>query len=441
MEREIIKQLAHWKNKKARKPLILKGARQVGKTFILKKFGEQEFADAHTFNFEKDSKLTEIFEEDLDPIRIVRDLSLRQQKKIDITKDLIIFDEIQYSPKALTSLKYFQEDLPDCYVCAAGSLLGIYLAPVSFPVGKVEHLSMYPMTFMEFLKALNDELSVEILESIKPTSHISALAHEHLWKRLKTYFITGGLPEVVDIYRREQNDEFAAFQNVRNKQDDLIKDYFADIAKHSGKVNAMHINRIWQSVPDQLGMTHDGSAPKFKFKDVILGIDRFSKFAGPIDWLEAAGLIIKVHIAHLSQLPLKSFVKENTFKLFMFDVGILGAMMKLSPATILEYDYGNYKGFFAENYIAQVFEAMNHGPLFSWSEKSAEIEFLRQVENKIIPIEVKSGWVTKSKSLAVYDQKYHPEYRVIASANPLKLNLTRHLHYYPLYAMPQLFPK
>jgi len=440
MERDIIKQLIHWKNKKARKPLIMKGARQVGKTFILKKFGEQEFEKSHTFNFEKDPKLAEIFEEDLDPIRIVRDLSLRQQKKIDIAKDLVVFDEIQYCPKALTSLKYFQEDLPDCYVCAAGSLLGIYLAPVSFPVGKVEHLSMYPMTFIEFLRALNDELSVELLENITPTCHISALAHDHLWKRLKTYFITGGLPEVVEIYRSQQKDEFNAFHNVRNKQEDLIKDYFADIAKHSGKVNAMHINRIWQSIPDQLGMTHDGSAPKFKFKDVILGIDRFSKFAGPIDWLEAAGLIIKVRIAHLSQLPLKSFVKENTFKLFMFDIGILGAMMKLTPAVILEYDYGTYKGFFAENYIAQVLEGMNHGPLFSWSEKSAEIEFLRQVEDKIIPIEVKSGWVTKSKSLAVYNQKYQPEYMVIASANPLQQEPSRRIHRYPLYAVSELLP-
>lgn len=323
----------------------MKGARQVGKTFILKKFGEQEFETTHTFNFEKEPQIAEAFEEDLDPKRILRDLSMRRNRKIDIAKDLIIFDEIQYCPKAVTSLKYFQEDLPDSYICAAGSLLGIYLAPVSFPVGKVEHISMYPMTFLEFLRALDDELSIEIIESFTPTSRISTLAHKHLWQRLKTYFITGGLPEVVDIYRQNQDDEFVAFQDVRDKQEDLIKDYFADIAKHSGKINAMHINRIWHSVSDQLGMMHDGSASKFKFKDIVPGIDRFSKLSGAIDWLEAAGFVIKVHIAHLSQLPLKSFVKENTFKLFMFDIGILGAMMKLTAAVILGYDYGTYKGF------------------------------------------------------------------------------------------------
>lgn len=433
MERDIIKQLIKWKARPDRKPLIMKGARQVGKTFILKKFGEQEFEHTHTFNFEKEPKYAAAFEESLDPKKILRDLSLIQNKRIDTAKDLIIFDEIQYCPKALTSLKYFQEDLPGSYVCAAGSLLGIYLTPVSFPVGKVEHISMYPMTFIEFLRAIDDELSVELLQSFTPTIEISTIAHDHLWKRLKTYFITGGLPEVVDIYRKHQDDEFAAFQNVRSKQEDLIKDYFADIAKHSGKINAMHINRIWQSVPDQLGMTHDGSAPKFKFKDVIPGIDRFSKLAGSIDWLEAAGIIIKVHIAHQSQLPLKSFVQENTFKLFMFDIGILGAMMKLTPLTILGYNYGTYKGFFAENYIAQVFESMNLAPHFSWSEKSAEIEFLRQIEDKIIPIEVKSGWVTKSKSLQVYDQKYQPEYGIIISAQPLRINPSQHLRRYPLY--------
>jgi hypothetical protein len=168
---------------------------------------------------------------------------------------------------------------------------------------------------------------------------------------------------------------------VRNKQEDLVKDYFADISKHSVKINAMHINRIWHSVPDQLGMTHDSSVSKFKFKDVIPGIDRFNKLSGAIDWLEATGLVIRVHIADLSQLPLKSFVKENTFKLFMFDIGMLGAMMKLTAAVILGYDYGTYKGFFAENYIAQAFEAMNLGPHFSWNEKSAEIEFLRQIDD------------------------------------------------------------
>ncbi|MFI5343429.1 MAG: ATP-binding protein [Chlamydiales bacterium] len=433
MEREILHQLIHWKNRLNRKPLIIKGARQVGKTFILQKFGEQEFDRFHYFNFEKDPKLADAFQADLDPKRIIQDLSFHKKIKIELDKDLIIFDEIQNCPQALTSLKYFYEEFPASFICSAGSLLGIYLGPVSFPVGKVEHLPMYPMTFLEFLKALDDELSIDLLQNTSLDTQIPILAHDHLWQLLKHYFIVGGLPEVVEAYKKHQDNLFTAFEQVRKTQANLIEDYLSDIAKHSGKINAMHINRIWRSVSEQLGLAQDGSAQKFKFKGVVPGIDRFSKLANAIDWLEAAGLVIKVHIAHQSKLPLKSFVNENTFKLFLFDVGILGAMMNLSPSTILQYNYGTYKGFFAENYVAQCFEAVHPGPLFSWSEKTAEVEFVRQVEDQIIPIEVKSGWVTKSKSLRAYAQKYHPPFRVILSAHPLSIDQKKQVHHYPLY--------
>ena len=439
MEREILHHLIQWKNKLVRKPLIIKGARQVGKTYILKQFGEREFHQFHYFNFEKEPKIANAFLADLDPKRIIQDLSFQKKTKIQIDKDLIIFDEIQNCPQALTSLKYFNEEFPESFVCSAGSLLGIYLGPVSFPVGKVEHLAMYPMTFLEFLGALNDELSLDLLRHISLDTQIPLLAHDHLWQLLKHYFIVGGLPEVVEIYRRHQGDLYVAFENVRNKQADLIEDYLSDIAKHSGKINAMHINRIWRSVPEQLGLAHDGSAQKFKFRGVVPGINRFSKLADAIDWLEAAGLIIKVHIAHQIRFPLRSFVKENTFKLFLFDTGILGAMMDLAPSMILNYDYGTYEGFFAENYVAQSFEATQTGPLFSWCENTAEVEFIRPVQDKIIPIEVKSGWVTKSKSLWVYAQKYQPIYRVIMSAHPLSIDHKNHVHHYPLYLSSQ-FP-
>lgn len=433
MEREILHQLIRWKNRLDRKPLIIKGARQVGKTYILQKFGEQEFDRFHYFNFEKDPKIAEAFRVDLDPKRIVQDLSFHKKENIQLDKHLIIFDEIQNCPNALTSLKYFQEEFPGSFICSAGSLLGIYLGPVSFPVGKVEHLHMYPMTFLEFLQALEDELSVDLLRNISLDTQIPLLAHDHLWMRLKHYLIVGGLPEVVETYRKHQDNLFVAFEQVRKTQTNLIEDYLSDIAKHSGKINAMHINRIWYSVAEQLGLAQDGSARKFKFKGVVPGIDRFSKLADAIDWLEAAGLVIKVHISHQSKLPLRSFVEENTFKLFLFDVGILGAMMDLSPRTILQYDYGTYKGFFAENYVAQCFEAANAGPLFSWCEKRAEVEFVRQIEDEIIPVEVKAGWVTKSKSLWAYAQKYNPPYRVILSAHPLRIDRENQIHRYPLY--------
>lgn len=434
----MLRQLQEWRNNPKRKPLILKGARQVGKTFVLNEFGRSAFETFHYFNFEKEPKLAQIFDLDLNPKRILQDLSLHRQKKIDFKKELIVFDEIQACPKALTSLKYFCEDLPEAYVCCAGSLLGIYLGPVSYPVGKVDHLQMYPMSFIEFLKATGDARFVDLLENLTTESQIPPLAHEHLWNRLKHYFIVGGLPEAVSTYIEHQDDLFVAFEKVRNKQMDLIEDYAADIAKHSGKVNAMHTHRVWRSVPEQLGLSQDGSAQKFKFKNIIHGVDRFSRLADSIDWLEAAGLIIKVHIAHQGLLPLKAFVKENTFKLFMFDVGILGALSDLAPSTILEYGYGTFKGYFAENYVAQAF-MLEAEQLFSWNENTSEVEFLRQIKGQLIPIEVKSGFVTQAKSLRVYADRYKPPYRVIMSGKTLTIDNQNRVHNYPLYLASQ-FP-
>jgi predicted AAA+ superfamily ATPase len=439
MERSILSQLRQWKNKPDRKPLILKGARQVGKTYALNEFGQASFDVCHYFNFEKEPKLSRIFEPDLNPKRIIQELSLLRQKKIDYQKDLITFDEIQACPKALTSLKYFCEDIPSSFICCAGSLLGVYLGPVSYPVGKVEHLEMYPMSFPEFLKAVGDELYLDLLNDLTSGSTIPALAHEHLWGRLKQYFITGGLPEPVSVFVKHQQDLFTAFEKVRTLQKDLIEDYFSDIAKHSGKINAMHIHRVWRSVPEQLGLSQDGSAQKFKFRNVTPGIDRFNRLSDALDWLNAAGLTIKVSIAHHALLPLQSFVKENTFKLFMFDVGIMGALNDLEPSTILEYNYGTFKGYFAENYVAQAFTASGAGQLFSWHENTSEIEFLRQLDGHIVPIEVKSGWVTQAKSLRVYADKYKPPYRVIMSGKTLTIDKTNNVHNYPLYLASQ-FP-
>jgi len=433
MKRLALQKLYQWRENPSRKPLIVKGARQVGKTYLLKEFGSQAFSTMHYFNFEKEPKLASAFEQDLDPKRILQALSFHLQKPIDYQKDLIIFDEIQACPNALTSLKYFCEDLPGSHICCAGSLLGIYLGPVSFPVGKVEYVHLYPMTFIEFLMALGDDLLVELLTHFTVTSEIPSLAHDRLWERLKHYFIVGGLPEPVALYCDHKEDLFTGFQRVRQKQRDLIEDYFGDMAKHSGKINSMHINRIWHSIPEQLGRSQDGSAKKFKFKNVIPGIDRFDKLAGAIDWLESAELIIKVNIVNHAGLPLKSYSSDNAFKLFMFDIGILGALTDLNPTTILDYEYGSYKGFFAENYVAQAFQSAGVDQFFSWTEKTAEVEFLRQLDGHIIPIEVKSGWVTQAKSLQVFTAKYLPPYRVIFSAKPLAINLKSKLHYYPLY--------
>ncbi len=433
MKRTLYNKLLEWKYFPNRKPLLLKGARQVGKTYLLQEFGRNEFQNTFYLNFEKDKTLNKIFSFNLDPKRIINEISLHFKKKFNIEYDLLIFDEIQACSEALTSLKYFCEELPAAYVACAGSLLGVYLSPVSYPVGKVDKLYMYPMSFGEFLLALGDEQASSFLDDLNLESDISDYMHQYLWERLKWYFIVGGLPEVVMLYIQHRDDSFIAFEQARQKQRDLIEDYNADIAKHSGKVNAMHIKRIWQSIPEQLASTQDGSAKKFKFRDVVSGIDRYSKLVDAIDWLENAGLIIKIHIVSDSQIPLKAYKKENSFKLVLFDVGILGAMCDLDPVTILAQDYGSYKGYFAENYVAFSLAYRDTQDLYCWEGKTSEIEFVRQLHGAIIPYEVKSGWVTQSKSLKVYQEKYHPEYRVILSAKRMTVDRVHHMHYYPLY--------
>jgi len=433
MRRSIEQKLLQWKQKADRKPLILKGVRQAGKTYILQAFGEKYYPRTHYVNFEKAKGFAEEFKLDLDPKRLIQALGFYLKTDIDVHQDLVIFDEIQACPDALTSLKYFCEDLPELDLCSAGSLLGVYLGPVSFPVGKVDILVMHPMSFEEFLEATGDIRSIDYLQELTLDSNISEGVHSHLWERLKYYFVIGGLPEVVATFIEHEASLFTAFSEVRAKQDALSLMYNADMAKHSGKINAMHIDRVWKAVPNQLAAAHDGTASKFKFRGIIPGVDRYSQLIGPIDWLEAAGLVTKVQISNSGQLPFSAYTKENAFKLYMFDVGMLGAVSGLSPKTILDYDYGTYKGYFAENFVAQ--ELINKGArdLYSWHENRSELEFIVESEGEVLPIEVKSGWVTKTKSLNNFAEKYQVPYRTILSANNLYIDKRHSLHRYPLY--------
>ncbi len=431
MKRLLLEKLVEWKNKKERKPLILKGARQVGKTTLLQQFGKAFFPAVHAINFEKDQGLEKIFGKDLDPRTLIQELEFYLGHSINIHRDLVIFDEIQANPRALTSLKYFAEEMPELALVSAGSLLGVYLGPASFPVGKVDLITLHPMSFEEFLLALDDQRSLELLRNLSHLDRLPEMAHEHLFEQMKHYLIVGGLPEAVKTFRAERENLFNAFSRVREKQNTLIEAYLADIAKHSGKVNAMHISRIWHSVPAQLARTQDGSGTKFKFKEVVPGIDRYSRLVGALDWLEAARLIIKVPIVNSGEIPFSAHADQATFKLYPFDVGILGAMSHLSPQVILSYDYGSYKGYFAESFVAQEFVARNFLPIFSWQEKQAEVEFIYESAGKAIPIEVKSGWVVHAKSLKIFADKYHSSHRVIFSAN--NLNRTESIHRYPLY--------
>lgn len=431
MRRLLLQKLLDWKVKPGRKPLLLQGARQVGKTTLLHQFGKEAFPAYHFLNFEKDLELAKIFDKNLDPKYLINELSFYLGRAIDKDNDLLIFDEIQACPRALTSLKYFAEEAPEMAVAAAGSLLGIYLGPVSFPVGKVDFLTLYPMGFEEFLLALGKNQIYEYLEKYEGDAPFSEIAHEKLFEQLIHYFVVGGLPEVVKTFRDLKDNEFVAFEKSREKQKDLMASYLADIAKHSGKINAMHISRVWQAAATQLADNHDGNASKFKFKDVIPGNDRYSRLAGPIDWLEAARLVIKVPIVNAGHLPFMAHASESAFKLYLFDVGLLGAMINLPPHVILKYDYGSYKGYFAENYVAQALLTSGTDALYSWQEKQTEVEFLLQDRGVAVPLEVKSGHVTKSKSAQIFAEKYHSPYHIILSARNFSTSPTTKR--FPLY--------
>ncbi len=377
--------------------------------------------------------LAKVFESDLDPKRIIDQLNFYRNLSINITDDLVIFDEIQAIPKAITSLKYFQEDMPQLAICSAGSLLGVKLNHGSFPVGKVHTMFLYPMDFVEFLHAIGENLSADLIETCKIDTVIPPLAHDRIWECLKWYFVVGGLPEAVNCFIENKDNLFVAFEKVRSIQLQLITDYYADMAKHSGKVNAMHIDRIWLSIPNQLASHIDSSSKRYQFHGVVEGIDRYSRLANAIDWLENAGLVIKVPVIHDATPPLSAHTKENHFKLFVFDVGVLGALSGLSPKTIHEYDYGTYEGFFAENFVAQEFISSNCKELFTWQDGRSEVEFIRNIEGDILPIEVKSGTVTHAKSLQKFMEKYHCKYRTIMSGRPLLIDLRNGFENYPLY--------
>lgn len=433
MQRDIEEKLKTWQKQAGRKPLILQGARQTGKTYSLKKFGVESFSKHHYLNFEKDEALKKVFAPDLNPGRILQEINFYVNASINTETDLIIFDEIQACPQAITSLKYFAEEMPQLAICAAGSLLGLHLNQTSFPVGKVNFLHIYPLSFEEFLLGIGDTKTFEFLKNYAFALPIPEIIHNHLWQTLIRYFAIGGLPEVVLAYKNYQSDLYRAFDEIRVKQSDLILSYLADMAKHSGKENASHIQRLWENIPAQLAKEQNGSAPKFQFKGVIPNVQGFGRLAGAINWLKATGLIIPTYIINKAGLPFTSYVKENFFKLYFFDVGLLGATSKLNPKTILDYNYGSYKGYYAENFIAQEFLASGQENFFCWQENTAEVEFLREVDGDILPIEVKSGGVTQTKSLKVYAHKYNPKFRTIFSAGNVTIDKTNKVYRLPLY--------
>lgn len=405
----------------------------MGKTYLLEVFGKKEFPRFHIFNFEQDKSLAHVFEMDLNPKQIISELSIFQGNPINPQLDLIIFDEIQACPRALTSLKYFSESMPELAICCAGSLLGILLSSESFPVGKVEFQNLFPMNFSEFLEALDDKLLFDVFESSLEKGTITKIVHQKLWRSLKEYYVTGGMPQVVSEYISTRDNQLVAMNKSRKIQRELIEGYYRDFAKHSGKTNSMHIVSVFEDIPLQLSKSIEGSVNRYRFKGVIPGKKAYSDLRGPINWLEKAGIILKTKICNRAELPLESFCKNNLFKLYIFDIGVLGCMLDIPVEALITQDYGITKGYFAENFVAQEFVASNVSKLYAWKERNSEIEFLRLIKGEIIPVEVKSGNRTQAKSLKQYNIKYSPPLAIKISAKRLVQNPDNIISNFPLY--------
>ena len=412
MKRFILNELIKWKESKYRKPLILKGERQIGKTYILKQFGKENYEGVAYFNFDHDEDLYNLFNNTKDPKRILEQLAFIYGKAILPRKTLIIFDEIQECPNALNSLKYFQEEANEYHIACAGSLLGIRLSHTSFPVGKVDFLNMYPMTFSEFLIADNCENLVEYMKSINKIENIPDIFFNQLEEKLKAYFIIGGMPEAVNIWVNEKNMEL-----VNNVQENILKAYESDFSKHTVNSEANKISLIWNSIPSQLAKENK----KFLYQTIKEGA-RAREYENALNWLNDANLIYKMYNVKKPSIPLIAYNDLSSFKIYMNDVGLLRRMSNLNSRIVIEGNrlFEEFKGAFTENYILNmlctVFDTVPN--YFTFDRH--EIDFIIQHENKIIPIEVKSSNSTNNASLTRYNEKFNNELSIRFSMNNLK---------------------
>jgi uncharacterized protein len=414
MKRDLYKKLVQWKQDPARQPLLIQGARQVGKTYLIKEFGAQEYKNCCYVNFEETPICKAFFEADLKPDRILRDLGIHLEMKIDPKNTLIIFDEIQACPNALTSLKYFCEDAPEYSVIAAGSLLGVKLSGArGFPVGKVHFCHLYPMSFFEFLDAVGRPMLREVLETIDTFTPLAQPHHQQLLELLKLYLFVGGMPKPVLRYIETKD-----LGIVRETQEDIIKAYVHDFAKHAPASIVMKIAHIWNSIPVHLGKENK----RFVFSAVRKSA-RAKEYEEALQWLIDAELIYKAHQITTPRLPLTSYDDGEAFKVYLLDVGLLAAMCRLPARVIVEGDllFVEFKGTFTENYVAQALKTAYKNSLYYWtSEREAEVDFLLEWQGQLFPLEVKSGTSTKKKSLQVYQDKYHPSVSSRASLMNLK---------------------
>lgn len=406
MKRTVWTELEAWKKRTGRKPLLLRGARQVGKTWLMQEFGRQKYAKMVVVNFDKSAAMRHLFEQEKNTATLLEGLELESGVHITPEDTLIILDEIQECPQALAALKYFCEDAPEYHVIAAGSLLGVAEAHrgVSFPVGKVEFLQINPLSFYEFLDGTGHERYADALRECKLP--LIAASRETYARLLKTYFFVGGMPAVVADYAANGDPA-----SVRRIQESLLQAYEQDFAKHIHATDTPKVRLIWNSVPTQLAREK-----KFIYTRLAPGA-RSSTYEGALSWLIAAGLVHRLPRISKPDLPLVGYEDNSAFKLFMCDIGLLCAKSGLDARTLLEGNaiFEEYKGALTEQYVLQELHALGRIPLCYWTGGESEVDFVAQMEGSVIPIEVKAGINLKAKSLAVYRQKYNPPIALRAS--------------------------
>jgi uncharacterized protein len=430
MERYAYRKLLEWKKSARRKPLLIQGARQVGKTYLIKDFGKNEYQQVLYLNFEEDKSLSSFFKESLEPKAVINSLEIYKNIKVDPDSTLIVMDEIQASSEALNSLKYFNEVCPEYHVIAAGSLLGIILlSDAAFPVGQVNLLELYPFTFFEFLHALGHDKYVSLIDSLNSNSKIPEPIHEKLIQLLKLYYIIGGMPEVIDTYLFKEH-----LDDVREVQSEILKTYTYDFAKHAKAVDIPRLHLVWESIPKYLGRENKQFVFS-KLKDGARGRD----YEYSLKWLEAAGLIYFCYNVNTPQFPLKHY-KEKSFKVYYHDTGLLGAASNLPPNIIIEKNrlFTEFNGALVENFAAQELRSTITNDLYYWTnyQGKAEIDFLLEHYPEIYPLEIKAGINLRSKSLKSYTIKYNPSLSLRSSLQNLKKESS--VINIPLYALSTL---
>lgn len=426
MQRYALKHLIDWKNKKNHKPLVIQGARQVGKTWLMQEFGKKYYEQVAYINFDVDLKSREIFDVDYDTERLIMDIGLATKTKINAENTLIIFDEIQECPRALTSLKYFREKAPQYDIIVAGSLLGVACHEgTGFPVGKVSFMNLFPLSFEEFLLAMGEKRFVELLN--KKDFKTIKLFNNKYEKLLKQYCYVGGMPEIVQDFVENKD-----FESVRNLQKEILSAYEEDFTKHIPANTVAKIRLLWKSIPAQLSKENK----KFIYGAAKEGA-RARDFEAALSWLINSGLVYRVNKITKPDLPITAYEDFNSFKLFVLDVGLLGAMTDLQANTIIDGNriFEEFKGAIAEQYVLQQFKTIKDLPVFYWSNETsrAEIDFVIQIKSDVVPVEVKAERNLQAKSLKVYMEKFKPNYAIRTSMADYKK--TNNLIDLPLYGI------